>query len=122
MYAAEIAQFKALCQQHHDDPHPGVRAVVREFLRDWEVIVRPLAEPHLPLTNNEAERALRHWVIARRLSLGTRTPSGSLSFSVLASVIETCRLRKTCSRTFLANVIANARRNLTLPTLPPISA
>ncbi len=118
MFAKEIADFKALCQQHRDDLHPGVCAVAREFLLDWDVIVRQLAEPHLPLTNNEAERTLRHWVIARQLSHGTRTASGSRAFSVLASVIETCRRRKACSRTFLANVIANARRNVTLPTLP----
>jgi transposase len=122
MYAAEIAAFKTLCQQHHDDLHSGVRAVAREFLLDWDVIVRQLAEPHLPLTNNEAERMLRHWVIARHISHGTRTPSGSRAFSVLASVIETCRRRKACSRTFLANVITNARRNSTLPSLPcPLS-
>jgi hypothetical protein len=118
LYALEIAAFKALCQQHRDDLHEGVRALAREFLLDWDVIVRQLAEPHLPLTNNEAERMLRHWVIARQLSHGTRTPSGSRAFSVLASVIETCRRRKACSRTFLANVIANARCNLALPVLP----
>jgi hypothetical protein len=35
------------------------------------VILRPLDEPHLPLTNNAAEQALRHWVIARRISHDT---------------------------------------------------
>ena len=118
MYAGEIACFKVLCEQHRDDQHHGVRAVVREFLLDWEVIVRQLAQPHLPLTNNEAERSLRHWVIARSLSHGTRTASGSRAFSVLASVIETCRRRQACSRTFLANVISHARRGIALPCLP----
>ena len=80
--------------------------------------MRQLAQPHLPLTNNEAERALRHWVIARHLSHGTRTASGSRAFSVLASVIETCRRRKACSCTFLAQVMANARAHWALPTLP----
>ena len=122
-HAGEIGALKTLCQQHRDDLHPGLRALAREFLLDWDVIMRPLAEPHLPLTNNEAERVLRHWVIARRLSHGTRTPSGSRAFSVLASIIETCRRRKACSRTFLASCIDNARRNLTLPCLPcPITA
>ena len=31
-------------------------ALAREFLNDWEVIMRPLSEPHLPLTNNHGER------------------------------------------------------------------
>jgi len=50
--------------------------------------------PELPPTNNEAERALRHAVIARRIGYGTRTPEGSLAYSSLLSIIETCRLRE----------------------------
>jgi hypothetical protein len=121
-HASEIDRLKAVCQQHRDDPHNGVRALAREFLLDWDVIVRQLAEPHLPLTNNESERMLRHWVIARRLSHGTRTPSGSRAFSVLASVIETCRRRRACSLTVLATTIAHARRGVPPPSLPcPVS-
>ncbi len=47
--------------------------------------------PELPPTNNEAERALRHAVIARNIGFGTRTSEGSLAYSSLLSVIETCR-------------------------------
>ena len=47
----------------------------------------------LPPTNNEAERALRHAVIARRISFGTRTTEGSQAYAALLSVIETCRLQ-----------------------------
>ena len=56
---------------------------------DWDIIFTALDYPHLPLTNNEAERALRHWVILRRISYGTRTEQGSRIFAILASVIET---------------------------------
>ena len=33
----------------------------------------------------------RHAVIARRISYGTRTNEGSIAYSCLLSVIETCR-------------------------------
>jgi hypothetical protein len=36
-----------------------------------------LDHPELPLSNNEAERALRHWVIARRIGMGIRTAQGT---------------------------------------------
>ncbi len=49
--------------------------------------------PELPPTNNDAERALRHAVISRRISFGTRTTEGSQAYAALLSVIETCRLR-----------------------------
>lgn len=118
--AAAIATFRQTLERHQDDPHEKLRAVVREFLSDWEVILRPLSDPSLPLTNNEAERALRHYVIARRISQGTRSELGSRAYALLASVIETCRRRGAVVLEFLGTVIAAARRRLALPTLPPL--
>ena len=76
-----------------------------EMLNDWYVIFTVLDHPHLPLMNNEAERALRNWVAFRRISYGTRTAQGSRVFSMIASVIETFRIRKQCSWRFLESVI-----------------
>jgi len=42
-------------------------------------------------TNDDTERAPRHWVILRKLSFGTPTPVGSRVFAQLASVIDICR-------------------------------
>ena len=77
-----------------------------------------LENPHWPLTNNEAERALRHWVILRRISYGTRTMVGSRSFALLASIIDTCRKRKASPWPYLAEVIARGRRGQKAPVLP----
>jgi transposase len=79
-----------------------------------------LAHPHLPLTNNLAERALRHCVIARAIGHGTRTAVGSRVFSVLASVIDTCRLRRQSPWTYLALAIAERRAGRPLPALPAV--
>jgi transposase len=43
--------------------------------------------------NNAAERALRHGVIWRKLSLGTASEAGSRFVERLLSVVETCRPR-----------------------------
>ncbi|MCC6136461.1 MAG: transposase, partial [Gammaproteobacteria bacterium] len=74
--------------------------------------------PELPLTNNEAERALRHWVILRKLSLGTRTATGSRVFALLASVIDTCRQRGQSPWRYLERAIADRRAGHPLATLP----
>ena len=111
-----------LCERYQGDRHDALREVARELVLDWEVIMRPLAEPHLPLTNNAAERALRHYVIARRIGHGTRTPAGSRGYAVLASVIETCRLRSASVIELLAQAIDAARKALPPPPLPPIPA
>jgi transposase len=119
-YAAEVKRLRHLCERHQTDEHPALRSVVREFLYDWNVILRPLAEPLLPLSNNAAEQALRHWVISRRISHGTRSEEGSRAFALLASVIETCRRRGASAWQYLGTVIAAARKGLQLPALPTI--
>lgn len=120
LYAADIERLRHLCEAHRMDDHPALRSVVREFLYDWNVILRPVAEPHLPLSNNAAEQALRHWVIARYISHGTRSEEGSRAFALLASVIETCRRREACAWRYLGTVIQAARKGLQLPALPAI--
>ena len=82
--------------------------------------MRPLDDPRLPLTNNAAERQLRHYVIARRITYGTRTPVGSHSVALLASIIDTCRLRRASATDLLARAIYATRMGLPAPALPPI--
>jgi transposase len=45
-------------------------------------------------TNNQAERALRHAVIWRKLSFGTQSDSGSRFVETMLTVIETCRQQR----------------------------
>ena len=66
----------------------------------------------------EFNRALRHWVIARRISYGTRTEQGSRAFALLASVIETCRKRRISPWSYLATVIAERRKGNEAPPIP----
>jgi hypothetical protein len=80
-----------------------------------------LNDPSLPLTNNEAERALRHWVIARRISFGTRTKEGTAAFTSIASVIDTCYKRKVSPWKYIADVIRLRRKGLPVPPLPAVA-
>ena len=115
-FAAELAAFKQLCEQHRNSTHDKTRELAREFLNDWDAFWVVLQYPFLPLTNNEAERALRHWVIARQISQGTRTEQGTRAFGLLASVIETCRKRKILPWPYLAKVIAARRKGNPVPS------
>lgn len=47
--------------------------------------------PEAPLDNNEAERALREYVIKRKISNGTRTDDGTKSWETFLSLLDTCR-------------------------------
>ncbi|MGR9109008.1 MAG: IS66 family transposase [Gammaproteobacteria bacterium] len=118
-FQTELAAYRDLCEHTKTVFHPQTRALATEMLNDWEAIFRVLDYPSLPLTNNVAERALRHWVILRRISYGTRTEQGSRVFAILISVIETCRKRQQSPWIYLTTVIHSTRAGLVVPKLPP---
>ncbi len=111
-----LARLKRACILGAKEEHSKLRALAREILNDWDAVVAFVKNPNLPPTNNDAERALRHAVIARRISFGTRTPEGSRAYAALLSVIETCRLRNQDPWSYIAQTIALARKGS--PPLP----
>jgi len=116
----ELDRLKALCEKMAKSSHEKTGKLGREFLNDWDAIFRVLDHPELPITNNTAEQMLRHWVIWRRISQGTRNKKGSKALALLASVIETCRQRKASPLRYLTAVIERRRQGLDVPDLPPI--
>jgi transposase len=120
LYTDQLISYRHACEKMQSSTHKKTRALAVEMLNDWDVIFTVLDHPHLPLTNNEAERALRHWVILRRISYGTRTEQGSRIFAILASVIETCRIRQQCPWRYLESVIDNRRAGFLAPSLPAV--
>lgn len=119
-FSSELEDMKELCEQHRHHSHQKTQQLAREFLNDWDAIWTVLEHPELPITNNEAERALRHWVISRKISSGTRNPQGSRAFTLLASVIDTCRQRGVSPWPYIADVIAARRRGDNPPPLPTL--
>lgn len=107
-----LARLKRVCKLGSEEEHEKLRALAKEILNDWDAVVAFVKNPFLPPTNNEAERALRHAVIARRISFGTRTPEGSRAYAALLSVIETCRLRKQDPWTYIAETVALGRKGM----------
>jgi transposase len=112
------ARLKAVAQLAKASEHKKLKALAKEILNDWDAVVAFVTNPELPVTNNEAERALRHAVIARRIGFGTRTREGSNAYTALLSVIETCRLRGINPWPFLAEVISLRRKGLDAPLIP----
>ena len=112
--------LKALCEKMANSKLKKTRELGKEFINDWDAIFRVLELPMLPLTNNEAERRLRHWVLLRRISQGTRSAQGSRALALLASVITTCRIRLASPLHYLRDVIKIRRSGGPAPPLPSI--
>ncbi len=72
-----LARLKRACRLNRDVETTKARALAREILADWDAVTAFVTNHNLPPTNNDAETALRHAVIARRISYGTRTDEGS---------------------------------------------
>lgn len=115
------ARLYRVCRLATVAEHTKLKALAKEILTDWDAVVACFYHPQLPPTNNEAERALRHAVIARRISYGTRTSEGSLAYCSVLSVVETCRLRKVDPWSYIAIVLTQARKGIKHPPIPVLS-
>jgi len=129
IHAVAEQEGRALSQSHPGPPQTGLSSqrrrgrrqgacACREILNDWDAITAFVANPDLPPTNNDAETALRHAVICKAISFGTRTDEGSRAYAAILSVIETCRRRKLDAWSYITNAVATARKSGLLATLP----
>lgn len=79
----------------------------------WTFVEREGVEP----TNNAAERGLRHAVIARKLSQGSRCEQGKRTTERLLSAAITCRLQGRSLFEYLAAVAEASIRGQPVPVL-----
>ena len=62
--------------------------------RDLENLFRFVTDPEVDPTNNISERELRHLVIIRKISNGSRSRRGANATAMLLSIIQTLRFNK----------------------------
>jgi hypothetical protein len=117
-HAPLVAAVRAAGERRQDSQHQQTHALAVELLTDGEALFQVLSHPELPLTTNEAARALRHGVIRRQLRLGTRTAGGARVVALLASVIDTCRQRGHSPWRYLERAMADRRAGQPLAALP----
>jgi hypothetical protein len=65
---------------------------LRVMEKDWDKLFTFLRVKGVEPTNNHSERSLRFLVIMRKICFGTRSPEGSESHGVLASLLQTAKL------------------------------
>jgi len=75
--------------------HITIRRFVNNLAhRDLEDLFRFTTDPDIDPTNNISERELRHLVMIRRISHGSRSTRGAIVTAQLTSIIQTLRFRK----------------------------
>jgi hypothetical protein len=78
--------------------------LIKRLVRHQHELIRFVDHPQAEYHNNRAERALRPEVIFRKLSFGNRTPGGAHNYEILATVLETCRLKRKNLSDFIHSV------------------
>lgn len=89
--ARQRARDAIVKRLRHPPPRSEARTLAERVRTHTEAYFRFLDDPRIEPTNNTAERALRHAVIDRRITQGTRGDAGSRWLERFLSIRETCR-------------------------------
>src|SRR3989338_97182 len=87
------AEIFALTLRHYK--HITIRRFANNlWKRDIDSLFRFVTDPDVDPTNNISERELRHLVIIRKISNGSRSTRGANATAMLLSIIQTLRMNK----------------------------
>jgi transposase len=99
--------------------NPAMDGMCRELFKHREWLWTFLDIEGVEPTNNVSERALRHAVIWRKLSFGTKSAQGSRFVEKILTVVETCRQRSRNSFDYLTTAMMAHFANQPAPSLLP---
>lgn len=87
---------------------PQCQRLAARLRRHWGELFTFVRRAGVEATNNGAERALRPYVVKRKISGGHRSWAGACKHTILLSVLETCRRRGEDFRALLEGVLRRA--------------
>lgn len=113
------ARFRELLEQGARGRHPKTARFAAGLLEEYDALWTFCDVPGVTPTNNDAERALRHPVILRKVSGGTQSERGNRWAERILSVGETCRRQRRSLRDYLLDAITASQHGRPIPTLVP---
>ena len=81
-----ISRLEEILKPNKNDP-TKLSTFKKTMLKKIDRYFICITKPNIPTTNNKAERSLKHLVIKRKKSFGSKTPKGAEVMSILYSVI-----------------------------------
>jgi len=96
-----------------NSPNQKTQALIKRITKYRPNLLRFMEHPEVEYHNNRAERAIRPAVIFRKVSFGNRTEKGAYFYAILASVVETYRLKNRNINQLLKRVLLSADNELT---------
>lgn len=87
------------------------RKAIEYTLKRWDGLTLFTTEIRLPLSNNEAERTIRHAVMGRKNYYGSGNRSGAETAATLFTIIESAKKNDIDPRTYLLMVLKQVARD-----------
>ena len=84
-----IKRLQEIAVITEDDPQK-LQAIKHSLTENAEKYFTCLLEPGIPADNNKAERGLRHLVLKRKISYGSKSQKGADTMSILCSTLLSC--------------------------------
>lgn len=81
------------------------RKAILYLSKRWDGFTKFLTDTRIPLSNNEAERTIRHAVMGRKNYYGSGSHSGAATAATLFTIIESCKKNDVDPRTYLLKTL-----------------
>ena len=95
-----------------------VRRLAKRLHKYWDELLTFLKKPHVPPTNNHAEREIRPAVIMRKVMQGNQTDQGARTQAVLMSIYRTLKRRGLNPAYEITQALSRFILSKQLPTMP----
>jgi transposase len=112
-------RFRGLLEQGARGRHAKTARFCDGLLEEYDALWTFCEVPGISPTNNDAERALRHPVILRKISGGSQSERGNRWAERILSINETCRRQGRSLRDYLLDAITANQHRRPIPTLVP---
>ena len=109
-----------LAEKFLDSDDREVRNLAYAFFVHWDKLFTFIEQQGVEPTNNVSERAMRLFVLIRKITYGNRSARGEVALARLLTVSQTCKLQERPLFSYLLTAVHCHRRRQPVPSLRPI--
>ena len=103
-----------------DSEDREVRNLANAIYQHWDKLFTFIEHEGVEPTNNDSERALRLFVLIRKITYGNRSANGEVALARLLTVAQTCKLQQRPLLGYLLTAVHCHRRRQPAPSLRPL--
>jgi hypothetical protein len=111
-----------LAARYLDSEDREVRNLANAMYEHWDKLFTFLEYEDVEPTNNVSERAMRLFVLIRKITYGNRSAKGELALARLLTVTQTCKLQQRSVLSYLLTAVHCHRRRQPAPSLRPLES